>query len=294
MDLRNADGSFAEMSGNGVRCLVQAAVAAGMVRAGTVNVDTAGGRRAVDYTDMGGGAGFAEVEMGPVSIGPDLALDEPPVSLARPGIVVRACKVNVGNPHIVLLAGEDGEVDVDIDLPTVGPLIEKFVDGGANVEVLRLDPDRDRGRDRGEGPGITDPAGVSSLDIDVWERGVGMTEACGTGACAAAAAAANWGLASATVEVASGGGILVVRLGQGKATLAGPARMVGEVIVELAVLAELVADRDTARAGDETTATVATAAAPAYATAKTATEATRLHVKDVKDVKDAKDVIAAP
>ncbi len=84
MQLTNADGSFAEMSGNGIRCLVQAAVAAGMAEQGTVVVDTAGGRRQVEYKDLGSGLGFAEVDMGPVRVTADLPLDRPPVSLAEP------------------------------------------------------------------------------------------------------------------------------------------------------------------------------------------------------------------
>ena len=91
MELTNADGSFAEMSGNGIRCLVQAAVASAMVDEGFVDVDTACGRRQVEYKDLGGGAGYAEVDMGPVQVTADLALDLPPVSLAEAGTVKRAC-----------------------------------------------------------------------------------------------------------------------------------------------------------------------------------------------------------
>ena len=65
MLLTNADGSFAEMSGNGIRCLVQAAVAAAMVKEGTVDVDTGAGRRQVEYRDLGSGLGLADVDMGP-------------------------------------------------------------------------------------------------------------------------------------------------------------------------------------------------------------------------------------
>lgn len=223
MDLTNADGSFAEMSGNGIRCLVQAAVAAGVVEPGTVNVDTAGGLRHVEFKDFGSGLGFAEVDMGPARV-TGLPVDRPPVSLAGGGAVTMACEVNVGNPHVVLLAGER-----PIDLQTVGPIMEHAVEGGANIEVVASGPSVD--------------GGAARIDIDVWERGVGITESCGTGACAAAAAARSWDIAADAVDVRSGGGILRVRFTDSSVMLAGPARMVGEVMVDLDVLRGLVAER---------------------------------------------------
>ncbi len=225
MDLTNADGSFAEMSGNGIRCLVQAAVAMGLVRQGVVDVDTAAGRRQVEYTELGPGRGYAEVDMGPVRVSPDLPLDEPPVSFAGVGAVTRACSANVGNPHVVLLAP-----DRRIELRSVGPLMEHAVEGGANIEVVQA---------------VEPPVGATTaIDIEVWERGVGMTESCGTGACAAAAAARSWGMASDTVEVRSGGGVLRVRFEPESVILGGPVRMVGDVLVDLEVLRGLVAERD--------------------------------------------------
>ncbi len=219
MLLRNSDGSIAEMSGNGIRCLVQAAVAAGMTAAGTVVVDTGAGRRRVEYREIGDGLGYAEVDMGPVLVGADLPLDERPAALAGRSSVSRACAVSVGNPHIVLLAVDGGP-----DIRAVGPLIESAVDGGVNIEAVRV-------------------FDGSSIDMEVWERGVGITESCGTGACAAAAAARSWGLIGDDAEVRSGGGALRVKLGPGSATLCGPARMIGELTVERGLLSALVAER---------------------------------------------------
>jgi diaminopimelate epimerase len=219
MILRNADGSSAEMSGNGIRCLVQAAVAAQMTRPGTVVVDTGAGRKQVEYQDLGDGLGWAEVDMGPVRLLGDLPLDEPPASLAAQGKVEKACEVNVGNPHIVLLAAENPP-----DVSVVGPVIERAVDGGTNVEVVRA-------------------LGDSSIEIEVWERGVGVTGSCGTGACAAAAATRSWGLVGDDIEVKSGGGALRVKLGPGGVTLCGPARMIGELTVDRVLLSALVDER---------------------------------------------------
>ncbi len=121
------------------------------------------------------------------------------------------------------------EADTEIDLEAVGPLMERAVEGGANIEVVRnMDAVADR---------------TPRIDIDVWERGVGITESCGTGACAAATAARSWGMTSQTVQVRSGGGALQVRFADASVMLKGPARMVGEVMVDLDVLGGLVAER---------------------------------------------------
>jgi diaminopimelate epimerase len=226
MSLWNADGSPAEMSGNGIRCLVQAAVVNAMVPEGVVLVDTGAGRRRVVYRDEGGGLGFAEVEMGEFSVSTDLGLDRPPASLAGHGAVARACAVGVGNPHIVLLEGASRP-----DLRTVGPLIEGSVAGGANVELVRA-------------------SGAGDLEMEVWERGVGMTEACGTGAVAAAAAARSWGIGGSIAHVTTSGGTLRVSLGPTTALLAGPVRFIAVVTVDPAAMHGLVVDRleDVARA----------------------------------------------
>ncbi len=227
MLLTNADGTGAEMSGNGIRCLVQAAVMGEMVSEGVVTVETAGGRRTVEFTTLDPGLGIATVEMGEARITADLALDRPPVSLAGQHAVSRACSVDVGNPHVVMLQGE-----VRPDLETVGPEIEHSVQGGTNVELVQVSKSDAVGGGAG-----------AKISIEVWERGVGITEACGTGACAAVAATRSWGLTGPSVEVASAGGILSVNLGPRGATLSGPTRFVGEVLVDPLVLEGLAADR---------------------------------------------------
>jgi diaminopimelate epimerase len=227
MLLTNADGTGAEMSGNGIRCLVQAAVMDQMVREGVVEVDTDAGRRSVEFRTVDPGLGFAEVEMGEALVMADLALDRPPVSLVGEHTVSRACSVDVGNPHIVMLQGERRP-----DLEIVGPEIEHSVEGGTNVELVRISkPDA-----IGGGAG-------ARISLEVWERGVGITEACGTGACAAAAATRSWGLTGTSVEVESPGGVLLVNLGPRGATLSGPTRFVAEVIIDPVALAGLAAEQ---------------------------------------------------
>ena len=155
MELQNADGSDAQLSGNGIRCLVQAAVEAGLVREGPVVVGTAVGPRTVEYETLGPGLGNAAVDMGPANLGTELAVEE------LPG-VERARSVDVGNPHIVLFGDPVG----DEMLGSLAVDLSRSVPGGANVEFAWRD----------ERPG--------ALRVRVYERGVGETLACGTGACA--------------------------------------------------------------------------------------------------------------
>jgi diaminopimelate epimerase len=213
MELRNADGGEAEMSGNGIRCLVQAAVDAGWATPGPVAVATAAGVRTVDYrTGDRPGLGYAGVDMGRVILGPELPLDiAPGISFAR--------TANIGNPHIVLFGGE---VD-DATVASVGPRLERSVEERANVEFVWSGPD------------------AGDLTLRVWERGVGETLACGTGTCAAAAAAHGWGLVGSRVRVHNRGGTLEVEMRGDGVWLAGPTQKVADVTVDASTLADLTA-----------------------------------------------------
>ncbi|MGH9108649.1 MAG: diaminopimelate epimerase [Acidimicrobiales bacterium] len=215
MVLWNADGSQAEMSGNGMRCLAQAAVAAGLVTPPRFTVATGAGVRAVELTSDDGQNAVASVDMGPVRLGTER-------SEGGPGRRSRA--VDVGNPHLVVLS--DGD-PAGADLAGMAAGVAARCPGGVNVELVAPGP----------GPG--------QLVMRVWERGVGETLACGTGSCAAAAAARSWGMVGDRVLVANPGGTLDVRLGAGDgapAVLAGPVRRVAEVLVDAAAL-EAVARR---------------------------------------------------
>ncbi len=113
MVLRNADGSEAEMSGNGMRCLAQAAVEAGLVQPPDFTVATVAGVRTVSYQPgERPGHGWARVEMGAVRLG-----EERPHALAGH----RAREVEVGNPHLVVVGAEDPST---IEVREVGPRLE--------------------------------------------------------------------------------------------------------------------------------------------------------------------------
>ncbi len=209
MELANADGSEAEMSGNGIRCLAQAAVDAGLVRPPSFTVDTGAGRVTIrGYVATGAGAASAGAELGVVKVGPE----EPEPIEGR-----RAATADLGNPHLVLLGGDPADVDVVV----VGARLQRHRPGGINVEFVAVGSRED------------------SLDLRVFERGVGETLACGTGSVAAAAVARSWGLVGDVVDVHNPGGDLRVTFDGDTAVLFGPVRKVADVIVDPRALEDL-------------------------------------------------------
>lgn len=193
MQLRNADGSEAEMSGNGIRCLAQAVIDAGVVAGPVVIVATpAGLRRVTVRAAEAPGLVMATVDMGPAAI-------EPATGEAAAAGAERGAWVNMGNPHLVLLDSRGS-----VSLTKQG---RDHPD--ANVEVVAV-------------------TAAGNLDMRVWERGVGATRACGTGACAAAAAAHAWGVSGERVTVTMPGGDVEVTLGP-SIVLTGPSQRVAAV-----------------------------------------------------------------
>jgi diaminopimelate epimerase len=213
MELHNADGSLAEMSGNGIRCLAQAAVDGGLVSPPTFTVSTAGGVRTIFYqTSSSPGWAQASVDMGPVTLGSD----QPQNFDDR-----RVRTADVGNPHLVLLGPDVASVNV----AEMGPKLQSAFADGINVEWIEPGLDGD-----GE-----------FLEFRVFERGAGETLACGTGSVAAAAAARSWGVVAATgaVRVLNPGGMLEVTLGESEgapAHLAGPVRKVADIDIHPGML----------------------------------------------------------
>lgn len=216
MELRNADGSRAEMSGNGLRCMVQAVLMASMVDGREFAVETDAGRRQVSAgTPSPGQVVDVTLGMGTPSLSAEPSWHRAPVSgVDPPGWEGRS--VSIGNPHLVLWV-EDGDQLDGLPLERLGPALEAST--GSNIEWIASDP-------RG------------GLVMRVWERGVGITQACGTGSVAAAAAARAWGRVGDAVTVRNPGGELDIRLGgQGnEARLSGPAAYVATVEVEPAAL----------------------------------------------------------
>ena|SRR5687768_9083663 len=177
MRLFNADGSASEVSGNGIRCLAALVVRenAGATR---VTVDTPAGRKVLELQDQHSDTFTFRASMGAPQ-------DIRPIELEAAGERVQAVALSVGNPQCVLL----DDPLLESRLHKLGPAIEhhpKFPDR-TNVSFVKLEtPNRIR--------------------ILIWERGVGPTQASGTGACGAAVAAASYAGASRDIEVVAPGG----------------------------------------------------------------------------------------
>lgn len=200
MVLYNADGSRAEMSGNGVRCLGQAVLQAGVVEGPRIRVATDAGLRTLEIlATEHPETHVVTVDMGPVD-------DQGDTTEWVGAGVVAAGWASMGNPHLVLYAPDpDGAPDV----VEIGQAVNDKTPGGANVEVI----------------GIGDTSG--DLVLEVFERGVGPTLACGTGACASAAIAHRWGLVGRDVRVHMPGGTAHVTLTESTILLGGPTTSIG-------------------------------------------------------------------
>jgi diaminopimelate epimerase len=209
MTLHNADGSRAEMSGNGIRCLAQALLLADPGLGPDVPIATDAGLRTVTVHEQ-----VDEVTHS-VSVAMGVARVDGEAPEWTGGDVARALLVDMGNPHVVLdLSGAPAGAAEEMDLVEVGETVNGKIPGGANVHLVTA----------GRPPG--------GIAIRTYERGVGLTLACGTGACASAVAARAWGLAGDRVPVAQPGGTAEVTLGSGpddEVVLRGPATYVGEI-----------------------------------------------------------------
>jgi diaminopimelate epimerase len=209
-ELWNADGSPAEMSGNGMRCLAQALLDAGVVTSGEpFGAVTPAGRREV--TVRPGplpGQVWATVEMG-------RALIEGETDRCNVG--TGNLLVDMGNPHLVVLGPDPATVDVATLGPALGtPSPDGLDPAGRNVEFVALGP------------------GPDEVTMRVWERGVGETLACGTGSCAAALACHHWGRVGTQVTVHQPGGSVAVSLRpDSSVTLAGPSERIATCTVAL-------------------------------------------------------------
>jgi len=189
MLLLNADGSPAEMSGNGIRCLAQAVFQAGVASPPDLLVATDAGPCRVRLLDD---AGDGATQRMSVELGPAKVLGAEPDWVGAQ--VDAATRVDLGNPHVVLRWSGDDLPDRAALVALAQP-VDAAIGGGANVEVVRAGDD-------------------GGLDMVVFERGVGPTQACGTGAGAALAAAHEWGLTGRSAEVRMPGGAVEVELGE--------------------------------------------------------------------------------
>jgi diaminopimelate epimerase len=187
MRIRNADGGEVEACGNGTRCV--AALVMAERAAARCTVETGAGLLEADAA----GPGRVAVDMGPArldwrEIPLAREMDTLHLELSRDGLADPVA-VNMGNPHAVFFVEDAGAAALE----ALGP----------DLEHDPLFPER-------ANIGVAQPAGEDRLRVRVWERGVGLTRACGTGACAAAVAAHRRGLTGRRVEVLLDGGPLSI------------------------------------------------------------------------------------
>lgn len=186
LQIFNSDGSHAAACGNGTRCVAEMVL--GQSGGHSLSIATIAGKLTAERLDNG----MISVCMGKARLDwQSIPLTHQADTMALDiGAEVAAIAVNIGNPHAVLLV-DDAET---VDIARLGPGLERhpvFADG-ANIEwVHLLGPDR--------------------LRMRVWERGSGITRACGSGACAAAIAAARAGISGRQAEVVLDGGSLMIR-----------------------------------------------------------------------------------
>ena len=216
MRLFNADGSEAEMSGNGVRCFAKYVVEQGLAppNGDDLAVETGTGLIVVKLEREAAHIVGATVDMGPPRLAPPeipVAVESPPPVLGLP-ILVRgrayavSC-VSMGNPHAVHFVQTPV---AEFPLRDIGPQIERheLFPARVNFEVAQVLDRR-------------------HIESRTWERGVGETQACGTGACAIMVSARLHGLVDDSVEVKEPGGVLKLSWdGNGSVFLSGPAAFV--------------------------------------------------------------------
>ena len=208
MRIFNADGSEANMCGNGIRCVGKYVFDKGYTDKTQLTVDTLSGVKHLSLFVKEGRVCEVAVDMGTVTIGAENAL-------TIDGQTVSYVPVSVGNPHAVVFVDDIEQAP----LTTLGPKMEKHpaFPGGVNVEFVQV-------------------TGTNALRMRVWERGSGVTMACGTVACASASAAAAAGRCDygAPITVALDGGDLTIQVtGDNAVTMTGPAEIVyeGEMVI---------------------------------------------------------------
>lgn len=183
MRIFNADGSEAQICGNGVRCVGKYLYDTGLVRKDEMDILTGAGLKHLWMTIENGKAVAARVDMGE----PSTVAVQRPIDVC--GRTLKFTCISMGNPHAVTFE----EAAQDDSFYQMGPAVEnhEYFPERTNVEFVRVEA-----RDR--------------LHVRVWERGSGETMACGSGACAVLAAAVVEGLADRKAQVTLPGGTLTI------------------------------------------------------------------------------------
>ncbi len=220
MRMFNLDGSEGKMCGNGIRCVGKFIYDNGIAHKSKLTVETLSGIKTLEITDVNGKAASVTVDMGcaeftpakiPVISDCDAVIDKP---IIVQGKQYNITAVSMGNPHAVVFCDE---ID-SLNLEAIGPEFEhhKMFPERVNTEFIRVIDD-------------------STLQMRVWERGSGETFACGTGACAAVAAAVVNGHCKRDTEITvhlAGGDLFITYMCDGTVFMRGGAEKVFDGIYE--------------------------------------------------------------
>ncbi len=212
MRLWNSDGSEAEISGNGLRCLAQALARSRRSRHLEIDIDTPAGLRHCtirvdsDLSTATGTIDMGTVVVGTIGPGPTPGCDELVTTIDTvTGFTGRWDTGLIGNPHVVIEVADPEAVE----LAAVGPAVEAHFPAGANVH-------------------FGSRTGCDKVKVSIWERGAGVTSACGSGAAVVAAIYNSWGDVGDEVTVEMPGGEAVVQVGP-PTTLTGPVVHVADI-----------------------------------------------------------------
>jgi diaminopimelate epimerase len=212
MDYCNADGSIAEMCGNGIRVFARYLLEQGLASGPEIPIATRAGVKTVRAAGDG-----LTVDMGPALFG---RASEATVD----GAVYTGQAVSMGNPHLVCFLDDPADLDT-LDLHRAPSFDRELFPDGVNVEFVQLDATPGRPRREGEAPHVR---------MRVHERGVGETLSCGTGACAVAAAVLrHTGDGTGRCRVDLPGGTLTMDVSDDTVLMTGPAVIVAHGTVRL-------------------------------------------------------------
>ena len=225
MNIYNADGSQAEMCGNGIRCVAKYVYDYGLTDKTHISVETLGGIKYLDLTVEDGKVALVRVDMGKPELQADLipivseneqVIDEP---IEVDGKEYRMTGVSMGNPHTVIYVDDVK----NLDLEKIGPKFENHerFPKRINTEFVRC-------IDR------------HTVEMRVWERGSGETLACGTGACAVAVSSILNDLTDTRVTVKLLGGDLQIEWDREKnhVFMTGPAKVVFDGVIDITEIKE--------------------------------------------------------
>ena len=220
MDMYNADGSQAEMCGNGIRCVAKYVYDYGLTDQTEISVETLAGIKYLKLQIMDGKVVRITVNMGqpelvpdkiPVQADGDRVVDEP---IVVNGVTYKMTCVSMGNPHCIVFIDDTA----NFPLEEIGPMFENHerFPKRVNTEFIQI-------------------LNRNEVNMRVWERGSGETLACGTGACASAVACVLNGLTEDEITLHLLGGDLSVRWDREENVvyMTGPAKVVfdGEIVM---------------------------------------------------------------